>query len=300
MSMYVPTIGFVAMAFALAPMCAADCCENSVAVVASLSGSATVRSPGAHEEVPVSSFDWISEGATLQVGRGSKAVIILSNGHRYELLQDTQATITASQPSNITGVVRELAALPPIPKPAPIAGDSASTPGSVRMRGLAGISDLYPSAGTYALPDRLTLRFKAVPDATSYRVVLEGDGGDKLLNVTTQSTEVKVPSGTMEAGAHYSWHVRAMRSGMAIGVGTAEFDTLSAENALQRAEFASALGATGSNPAALGLLGEVDLRLGLVAEACEEFSAALELKPGDIALRRGLDSARAVLAEKSK
>ncbi len=296
MSMFNPTIRWVAMALGLGPMHAADCCLNSLAVVASLSGTATVRSPGSRERVPVSSLDWLSEGTTIQVGRNSQAVLILLNGHRYELGPGAEATLSADRAPKMTGTVRELPVLPPIPKPAPIAADSAPTAGSVRIRGPREMSDLYPRVGMVAFAGKVTLRFKAVPDATSYHVVLQDSGGENVWSTTTESTEVSVPNGTTEAGAHYYWRVRAMRSGVAIGAGEAEFSTLSAANAVQRTEFAGALRANGNDPATLGLLAEVDLRLGLVAEACDEFSAALKEKPQDVGLRRGLDSAMATLA----
>jgi len=297
MWMFDSKIRWIAMALAPLPMFAADCCKNSVAVVASLSGSATVQSPGSREKAPISSLDWLSDGATLEVGTGSRAVLILSNGRRYELGQGAKATLTADATPKVSGAVRELPALPPIPKPAAVVADSAPTSGAVRVRGEEDISSyLYPRAGTVALPDKVTLRYRSVPEATSYRVALEDDGGDILLNVTTDSAEVAVPAGTMEAGTRYHWRVRAMRSGTAIGAGMAEFTTLSAENALQRTEFASALGVTGNDPATLALLAEVDLRLGLIAEAYDEFSAALQQKPDDMVLRRALDSARASLA----
>jgi len=289
------------MAMAVTTMHAADCCKNSVAVVASLSGTAIMRAPGSHEKLAVSSLDWLSEGMTIEVGARSQAVLILLNGHRYELGAGAEATLTADAAPKITGSARELSPLPPIPKLAPIVAGSAPTSGAVRIRGAAEISDLYPRAGIVAVPDEVSLRFGAVPEAVSYRVVLENDGGDKLLNVTTESTEVPVPSRAIGMGAHYVWHVHAFRSGgVLIGAGGAEFTTLSAEGAQQRRDFASALGAGGGGAATLALLAEVDLRLGLVAEACDEFSAALKLKPDDAALHRALDSARSSLGGKSQ
>jgi hypothetical protein len=289
MRMLDPTIRWMAMALALAPNYAADCCKNSAAVVFSLSGSATVRLPGNPTKVAVSGLDWLSDGATLEVGTGSRVVLILSNGRRFELGQGAKATLMANAAPKITGVVRELPALPPIPKPVAVVADSAPTSGAVRVRGGEAISDsLYPRAGMVALPDKVSLRFKAVPNATSYRVTLENDGGDILLNVTTESTEVAVPAGTIAAGEHYSWRVRAFSSGSEIAVGTAELTTLSAWNALQRAEFASALGAADNDPATLALLAGVDLRLGLVAEACSEFGAAVKQRPDHAAWQRAL------------
>lgn len=193
------------------------------------------------------------------------------------------------------GAVRELPSLPPIPRLASVEVNSAPTSGAVRIRGAKVMSDLYPRTGMAALPDKVILRFKPVRDAASYHVVLRDAAGDRIWSLTTESNEVPVPSGKIEAGGHYYWSVRALRSGVVIGAGEAELSTLSAEDALQRMTFANAFGASGSDAATLSLLAEVDLRLGLVAEACDEFSVALKQRPEDMALRRTLDLARAAL-----
>jgi hypothetical protein len=295
------TIRWMAMALLLTPMYGSDCCKNSVAIMASLSGNATARLPGSLEKAAVSAFDWLTDGVTLEVGPRSQAVVILLNGHRYELGEGAKVTLTANAAPKITGAARELPPLPPIPKPAAVVAESAPTPGAPRIRGdTEMMSELYPRAGTVALHDKVALRFKAVPKATSYRVIVESDGGDSVLNVTTGSTEVSVPSGTLEAGTHYQWRVRARSAGVALAVGKEEFSTLSAENALERTELAEALGANSHDPAALALLADIDLRLGLIAEACDEFSAALKQKPNDVTLQRALDSARASLSGKAK
>ena len=292
------TIRWIVMAFLLAPMCAADCCRNSVAVIASLSGSATAQSAGSHEKTSLSTLDWLSNGTTIDVGAASRVVLILVNGHRYELGEGARVTLTVQSVPEMKGPVRALSALPPIPAPAPIQAESAPTPGAPRFRSPPEMSGLYPRAGSAVLPDQVTLRFKAFPKARSYSVVLEDDNHHRLLSVTTQSTGVSVGSGTIEAGAHYRWQVEAMGPGGMIGAGVAEFSALSAENILYRTEFASALSSDGDNSATLALLAEVDRRLGLVAEACDEFTAALKQHPRDGTLRRALDSARAELADK--
>ncbi len=279
---------WMVIALLAAPM-QADCCKNAVAVIASISGIATVRSPGSGQKVAVSSLDWISDGATLEVGPRSQVVLILLNGHRYELDERAKATLHGNAAPKITGTARELPALPPIPRPAPIAAESAPTSGSVRVRdGGPAMSGLYPRAGAVAFADKATLHYKAVPEAISYRVVLEDDGGNVLLNVTTESTEVTVPTGPLHAGAHYYWRVLAMRSGVEMGAGMAGFRTLSAEDVLQRTEFASALRAKSDDPASLALLAAVDLQLGLFMEACDEFGAVLKQRPDDPDIQREL------------
>ena len=91
-----------------------------------------------------------------------------------------------------------------------------------------------------------------------------------------------------------------MRSGVAIAEGGEEFTTLPAEDVLLRGQFASALRAGSDDPAMLAVLAGVDLRLGLVSEACEEFGEAFKQKPGDEVLRRALDSACSKVGREAK
>lgn len=300
MNVFKPFIQWITLTLMLAPA-HADCCKNSVAVIAQLTGPVVVRLPGRPETTPVSIFDWVPEGATLYLGANSRVIVILSNGHRYELDQGAKATFTSNAAPKITGPARELSPLPPIPKPGVIVADAAPTAGGVRIRGEDEMSELYPNVGAVAIADGVTLQYKAMPDASSYQVALENEAGDTLLNVTTDSRRVWVSKGTLDPGAHYYWRVHALRSGVSIGSGTAEFTTLSAEDALERTEFASALRTNAEDdPAALALVAEVDLRLGLLAEACDEFSAALKQKPGDVTLQHALDSTLAKLAGERK
>src|SRR5580704_8467419 len=273
----------------------AECCKDSVAIVAQLSGTATVRSADSRENGAVHLFDWLGEGTTLEVGKQSRAIVILSNGHRYELGPGAGAVLHADKEPTLSGDARKLPALPPIPKPSPIAANSASTSGAGRIRGAEVIKQLYPRAGVVVLAGKAMLRFSGIPEATSYRLAIDDSAGKLLWSATTESTEVSIPNGVLRDGERYSWHVRAMRSGVLIALGTAEFSSLPAEEALKRAAFANALNATG-DPASVALLAGVDLRLGLIQEAIDEFTAALNQKPDDVGLQRSLDSARATIA----
>lgn len=285
---------FLLAGLAAIPMYAA-CCKNSVAVVAELSGTATARVSGSNEKSPVYGLDWLAEGTTVEIGKDSKAILILLNGRRWELGEGAKATLSADAALRATGNARELVALPAIPKPAAVALESAPTSGAGRIRGAGAVTNLYPRKNSVALAEKLTLKFAPVATATSYRVTLEDDSGNRILDTTTESTTVPVADGTTEWGSHYSWHVRAFVSSTVIAQGGSEFSTLSAEEALRREEFAKAVGVKSNDPAALALLADVDLRLGLTAEACEEFSAALQKKPDDAALRRALEAAQASL-----
>jgi hypothetical protein len=299
MRIFSPAIPGMAMVFLLT-LSATDSLGDSIAVVAYLSGSATVRSPVKGKKIAVSSLDWLSEGMTIEVGPHSQAVLILLNGHRYELNEGAKATLTASAAPKISGHARELPALPPVPRPAPVTVDSAPTSGAVRIRGATAMRGLYPRAGTVALPDKVSLHYEAVPEATSYRITIEDERGSSLWQATTGSTDVSVPSGTVQPGTHYYWRVAAIKAGMAMAAGMAEFTTLSAENVREREEFARALRSKSDNSATPALLAEVDLHLGLIAEACDEFGAALAERPQDPVLRRALDVARALLSSEPK
>ncbi len=264
----------------------AQCCKNSVAVIGSLSGKAEVHTAGSHERKAAAALDWLTDGDTLEMAARSRAVVILENGHRYELRGGAKITITTHAVPKITGTVRELPPLPPIPQPVPIAAASAPTPAAVRIRGGFEMTGLYPRAGTVALPGKAMFRYDAVPQATGYRMNLEDEAGDVVWNVMTDATNISIPSGTLEAGAHYSWRVRALRSGIEIGAGAEEFTTLSAVDSLKRDQFAEAVLAIGDDQATPALLADVDLRLGLMAEACDELNAAIRRKPEDATLRR--------------
>jgi hypothetical protein len=271
----------------LASTADAECCKDSAAVIASLSGHALVLAAGSHIRKTAASLDWLAEGDTLALAPRSQAVLILANGHRYELQGGARATVSADAAPTITGPARELPALPPIPRFAAVAAASAPAPGAPRVRGGgAQMTGLYPRAGTIALAEKVTLQYKSVPEATSYRVILEDEGGNAVWNTTTEATEIPVPGGTLEAGSHYYWRVRAMRSTTEIGSGIEEFNTLSAEESLRREQFREAVRGASDDPATIALLAAVDLRLRLMHEACEELSAAIKQNPGDPSLRR--------------
>ena len=276
------------IAAGLCPALRAACCNGTVAVVESISGKATVRSPGAKNELALSGLEWLAAGATLHVGAKSTVTLILLNGHHYELRDGARATLTADALRGATGPVRELKPLPPIPQFAAIAGGGSSTTGAVRFRGPHDVQNLYPHAGTSALPASLILRFSAVQDALAYDVTLDDEAGETLLTNRATALSLEVPKDTLKAGTKYSWHVRAFGSTGLLGEGAAEFVTISAEDLERRERFAGAISET-AEPLRLALLADVDLRLGLFAEAQAEFEAALRLKPGDAAIQSALE-----------
>lgn len=271
----------------LQPERAADCCKNTVAMIESVKGQVTIRLPGATTEIAASGLEWLPAGTALEVHHESSATLILINGHHYELRAGAKATVATDGLSYTAGPVRELKPLPPIPKFVPIVDDDESAPGAVRFRGPNDPQDLYPRNGVAALPSSVTLLFSPLREASAYDITLVDEAGETVLRQRTSSTSLVVPPDKLREGVHYSWHVRAIGSAGVLGQGAAEFVTLSRENIEERTRFAEAL-RDAPETSRLTLLADVDLRLGLIAEARAEFEAALRLNPSDAAIQRAL------------
>jgi len=256
---------------------------TNAALVASLAGTAVTD-----QSKPVAVLEWISDGAVLHTGDNSKIVVILLNGHRFELGPNARATVGAAHLWNMAGPIRELTALPPMPKPAPLRVAAEATP-ATSFRGGGEIRGLYPRQGMYALPGPGKLSFQAVEGAAAYSIVLEDSDGNAIADRQSAKPEIEV---SLEAAKNYSWRVRAMGAAGVIAEAQASFATFSGEQAKARTAFATAVE---SNPA---LLAEVDLEDGLLREAIGEFHAALQANPADAAARRRLARAESALAGK--
>lgn len=286
----------VAVVITILPACAAECCRDSVAMVESLAGQASLQSPGSHARVPMAGLEWLTAGAAIEVGDKSTVIVILLNGHRYELASGAKATIAAESLTNTRGSIRELKPVRPLPQLAPIADSSAATSAAVRVRGAREIRNLYPREGMAALADSATLTFSSIPEARTYEVDLTDQLGERIARYSTEETSFKIPAGTLRPGLRYSWRVRAMGPAGVEGQGAASFITISEQDVERRVEFAKALEELGAVRSS-ALLGDLDLRLGLLREAQQELEAALRLKPEDPAIQRALGLVHAALAE---
>lgn len=273
--------------------------QEPVAVVESVSGHATITVPGSKDKVAVSSYDLLTAGTTLEVAAGSQVTLFFWNGRHYELGTNAKSTIAADALTRITGPVRQLESLPPIPKPAPIAKNTAVGFAAPSIRG-SGIKNLSPWKGAAELPDAVALSFTGLNDGSVYNIIIEDDSGNTLLNVKTTTPNFAVPEGTLKPGSIYHWRVRTADAIGTLTQGDADFVTLSAEAMDQRAAFAKAVGLSPENPAALALMGDVDLRLGLLRKAHEELSTALKLNPDDAGIRRAFDRVQAALAAEGR
>ena len=136
------------------------------ALVSAVSGSASVERP---RQAALNLFDWVSDGATVRVPRGATLTLVLSSGKRFELTGPARATVTPQGLSATAGSIRQLSAMPRLPRIAPIShrkdqGRSAA----VRVRGPR-ISNLYPFEGSVTRAQSTEFTFDTVAGATQYR-----------------------------------------------------------------------------------------------------------------------------------
>jgi hypothetical protein len=261
----------------------------AVAIVSALTGTASLTMQGDHRTTTTQLFDRLSAGDVVEVARDGRLTIVFSSGTRYELSGTARVTLGTTSLASRVGPVRQLTALPPLPKLAPIAGSARAGPrsGAVRIRG-ATISRLYPDAGSATLADSTVLRFEPLPDASRYRVDVQIESGASVLQVETQSPTVSISPGILKAGARYYWDVRTLdRAGQAAR-GAAEFMTLDGETVRARAALKESIDAAG-DAQSLAFLGEIDRHLGLLTEARDAFRAAVAKAPDDVALRHALE-----------
>ena len=220
--------------------------------------------------------------------------LILLNGRTYQLDGGARATVGADALTAVNRQVREMNRLPPIPKFVPLADTAVNVSGATPIRGVAHMKDLFPQH-VRAIASHVRLSFAALPNVANYSVTLEDEDGNTLFRVTTPATTVEVPSDILGPGSRYSWSVRAFGLSGVLAEGTAEFVTMSKDDFDRRSAFAKA-----TNPddraMQLALLADVDQQLGLLAEARDEFEAALELRPSDPALQHAFAEAKAALA----
>ena len=151
------------------------------AIVESLTGAATILEPQKKGVQRVEPYGWLTAGATLSVGRQSVIVLLFSNGSRWQLGENSTATLTADGPAKSKGDVRLLGTVSPLPRVAPIAGLPPSRVAAVRLRTqIQRIRDLYPFSGASTVADQTSLRFSAVQGISTYQVVIQNDEGNPV------------------------------------------------------------------------------------------------------------------------
>jgi hypothetical protein len=261
--------------------------SDAVAVVASLSGRASVR-VGAQPARDVVLFDWLPKGSVLETAKGGRLLLAFATGKRFEVGEGAKATLADDGFAAQSGPVKAAASVPPLPRLAPVAEGSlpTSAAGVVRIRG-SRIAGLYPRAGTRVLHHRAVLRFTPVAGVERYRVDVEDDTGTSVFHAESDGAPVAVPPTVLKPAASYYWRVRGLAAVGAAPRGDEEFETLSASQAQARATVAEALEAS-EDADSLALLSAVDQSLGLLFEAQQDLRAALVRSPDHAGLRAAL------------
>jgi hypothetical protein len=262
-------------AFALAG-CVLSLYGQQVAVVTELQGDATVTgTEGAQHSVHL--LEWLEAGSTLTTPKGTRAVLVFSDGQRCEIGASSKASVTPQGPQRITGTVRTLPALPPMPPLSAIAPGQVNSDraGALRLRSHE-VEDLYPADPYAALPDHTVLRFRPIEGAATYEVYLVDAANKRVFHKTSPGNEIAVPSGTLVAGQRYHWSVTALPSHH---YGQAEFFTLSKATLANRAAYRDAV--AGSDRDAMLARLAVDRGLGLLIDVRDQLRTAVEQSPND-------------------
>ena len=255
--------------------------SGPAAIVSELQGSATVKEPGTAQRA-LEIYDWVGEGASIAVSKGTRVVIVLTSGARFALKERARVTVLRAGLPASAGV-EPLPPFPPLPVVAPIA--SAAVPAisaATRVRG-SSIRNLYPS-GHSTLADGTTLRFDGPRGVTGYLVTIEDQTGAPVWRQEIEHGAVTVPPDVLEPGRRYRWRVTAIGNSDPPLSASGAFVTLSASAARTRITLRSALAA--GDLGSLILLARVDEQLGLLREARESVATAAATAPEDRAIQQ--------------
>jgi hypothetical protein len=256
------------------------------ALISELSGEAGIRSSPSASRGQAQRFDALPLGATLELGSRSHGVLVLAGGRRFALGPNARATIAANQLTSTSGPVKELVSLPTLPRIVAL-DESRPTgpPGAVRLRGPI-VSGLRPSHAVI-LTEPLVLRFDPVDGASRYAIEIENEAGRRIFAGESTTPELEVPVALIEPGASYYWTVQTPDRSGGEARGTAQFKTLSLEDAQHREALRRSL-ASDDGAVALALMAEIDRRLGLYPQALDGFRSAQARTPDDPAIQRAI------------
>jgi hypothetical protein len=236
-----------------------------VAVVSSLSGTATVRPRGSVVQL----YDWLETGRVVDVSRGARLILTFASGRRFAVGGKARIAIGTEAPAVKGGTVRELEPVPELPS-VPVVDDAEHVgrrAGAVRVRQNDGaIPGLYPCDGATVVADGARLTFAPVATVGQYEILIEDLAGQPVLKTQTDSSPLAVPPNVLKAGSRYYWRVRLMTTVGPRPSGEAEFSTLDGAAASRLATLEHALRARG-DVESLGLLAAVNARVGRRAEA---------------------------------
>jgi hypothetical protein len=247
------------------------------AIVAELRGSASVKEAGKPQRA-LQPYDWVHEGASISVAKGSRAVLVFANGARFALKEGARVTLGSGTLSRSTGV-EQLSPLSPLPVVAPIASATAQPiSAATRVRGPS-IRNVYPT-GHAALAERTTLHFDGPRGVIGYQITVEDNRGTPVLQREIEKDGAfTVPSNVLEPGREYRWRVTVIGSAAAGLSARGAFVTLPASTAEARSVLRATL--SDDDLGSVLLLARVDEHLGLFYEAREALAAAAAKAPED-------------------
>jgi hypothetical protein len=259
-----------------------------VAIASAIKGSAWIL-PKAGWRQPLTLYDWVKADTVVDVAAGARLELIMIDGRRYALGGGARAKLSSTSLTTLRGPVSQESTMPALISLAPIAGKAPRAVGAVRVRG-RGIAKLNPCDTVLTLHDETVLRFDPVGGASQYEIEVRSSDDRQVFARTIDQPPLAIPPGVLAAGTDYVWTVRA-EGAVPPARSEGRFTTLDSSVEAARRAFASAL-----DPAASGLLGGIDVHLGLLNEAIVELAAAAQRAPGDAAAEGAAKRARAALA----
>jgi hypothetical protein len=253
----------------LASPAANDPPANPVAIVTTVHGMAWAKTSASRQ--PLNAFDWLPADAVVEVASSSALTVVFLNGARYEFGADSRARITSAGLAARSGNIKRLAPVSKLPAIAPIADGAPTASGAVRIRGRQW--PMFPSGSAAALASATVLRFAPVPRAERYDVEVRDEANALVFTTVTNATSVEIPTGALQPARRYRWRLRAPGLSEDEAHLQASFATLSDAQASSRNALAQRVRELDA-PELWALLGMIDSRLGLLADARAEFDRA--------------------------
>jgi hypothetical protein len=222
-------------------------------------GTAFVEAPDlARREARVP--EWLTPGTRVSMSTSGRLLLVFFGGARYELGPDASASVTERGLEKMAGPIRQLPALPVLPRPEGLASLAGTPAGAVRVRAGEPLV-VSPAAGERVPADEAIISFGPSAGARA-TIHIEDEAGHELLQVETRSTRLEVPAGVLRPGQRYYVRVRAFGAGGDVHSGESAFETLTAESEKARRALRSAVVAL-AEPETAALLAAIDRSLGV-------------------------------------